>query len=190
MSSTPPPDSGAANAPQRIPGEAGGAQPGGEELWQRPEGWRPPERAEVPRRKIGRSVWVFAGLAVLLVVALVTWRLWPSSEEEVQAAAQEFVNAAVDGDCARAREFSTGTVNDQVGNLCNEPLGSLVGDAEPTVEVNEVDGDQATATASLSIAAFTLQLEMAMLNEDGQWLVSEVTLPGGLPEELLGSITP
>lgn len=144
----------------------------------------------MPRRRIGRSVWIFAGLAVLLVVALAAWRLWPSSEEEVQKVAQEFVNAAVDGDCERARELSTGTVNDQVGSLCNEPLGSLVGEAEPTVEVGEIDGDEATATASLSIAAFSLKLDMSMLNEDGQWLVSEVALPGGIPEELLGSITP
>ena len=178
-----------------APPPGGGRQPSdGDELWQRPEGWRPPERAEVPKRTIGRSVWVLAGLALLLVVALVAWRLWPSSESDVQEAAQEFLDAAVAGDCDRARELSTGNVNDQLGTLCSEqntaPLSEVLGDAEPTVEVDDVDGDQATVTGNLSIASFSLRLDMSMVNEDGQWLVSDLALPGGLPEELLGSMTP
>jgi len=139
-------------------------------------------------------VWVPAGLALVLVVALVAWRLWPSSKSDVQEAAQEFLDAVVAGDCARAEELSTGTANDQIGTLCSEqdpaPLEELLGDAEPTVEVDDVDGDEATATANLSISSFSLRLEMSMVNQDGQWLVSNLTLPGGLPEELLGSIPP
>jgi hypothetical protein len=69
-------------------------------------------------------------------------------------------------------------------------LSEVLGDAEPTVEVDDVDGDQATVTGNLSIASFSLRLDMSMVNEDGQWLVSDLALPGGLPEELLGSMTP
>jgi hypothetical protein len=212
MSSTPPPrDDGAANDPRRSdggtdtpptsgshrwdPGAAGSSRPAnGDALWQRPEGWRPPEQADVPRRKIGRSVWILAGLALLLVVALVAWRLWPSSEDEVREAAEQFLDAAVTGDCVRAEELSTGEVRDQLGTLCSEqdpsPLAGLSGNADPSVEVDDVDGDQATATGSLSVSSFALQVEMSLLKEDGEWLVSELALPGGLPEELLGSTVP
>ncbi len=192
-------DGGAGPPPADSPprwdtGSGSGAQhPGGDELWQRPEGWQPPETADVPRRKIGRSVWVLAGLALVLVAALIAWRLWPSSEGDAEEVAQEFLDAAIAGDCARAEELSTGDVNSQVGTLCGQQgsqFGTLLGDADPTVEVDEVDGDEATATAALSIASFSLQLEMSMVNEDGRWLVSELTLPGGLPEELLGELTP
>lgn len=135
-----------------------------------------------------------AGLVLLLVVALAAWRLWPSSENDAQEVAQEFLDAAVAGDCGRARELSTADVGGPLETFCGEQdtaqLAGILGDAEPTVEVDEVDGDEATATANLSIASFSLQLEMTLLNEDGQWLVSGFTLPAGLPEELLGSITP
>lgn len=209
--SAPPPDGGAGDGPPRWDGgtstpptsgpprwdsgTSGGAQPAeGDELWQRPEGWRPPEQAQVPRRRIGGSVWVLAAVVLLLVVALVAWRLWPSSDSDAQEVAEDFLDAAVAGDCGRAQELSTGNVSDQLGALCGEQdtagLAGMLGEADPTVEAVDVEGDEATADASLSIASFSLRVEMTLTNQDGEWLVTDLALPGGLPEELLGSMTP
>jgi hypothetical protein len=161
------------------------------ELWQRPPGWQPPEQAQVPRRRIGRSVWVLAALLVVLVAGVVAWRLWPSSSDDVQVAAEQFVEAAAAGDCGRAGELSTGTVADQLGTLCSEQdtstLGALIGDVEPTVEVTDVDGDDATASVAATVLSISVRLELSLVNEDGEWLVSELALPEGLPDDLLGS---
>lgn len=158
--------------------------------WQRPEGWQPPEEAQVPRRRIGRSVWGVAAAVVLLAVALVAWRLWPSSEDDVQQAAEQFVAAASDGDCDRARELSTGQAADQIGSYCDEQSGStvagLLGDQEPSVEVTEVDGDQATASVATSVLGVSLRLDLSMVREDDQWRVAEFGLPDGLPGQLPG----
>ncbi len=169
-----------------------GRPPVGEgELWQRPAGWQPPEQAQVPRRRIGRSVWVLAALLVVLVVGVVAWRLWPSPADDVQAAAEQFVDAAASGDCDRAAELSTGTVGAQLDTFCSEQdtstLGALVGNVKPTVEVTDVAGDEATASVAATVMSVSIRLELTLVEEDGEWRVSELALPEGLPDELLES---
>lgn len=170
---------------------SGPPPPGEGELWQRPAGWQPPEQAEVPRRRIGRSVWVLAALLVVLAAGVVAWRLWPSPADDVQVAAEQFVDAAASGDCDRAGELSTGTVADQLNTLCNaqgtSTLGALIGNVEPTVEVTDVDGDDATASVAATLMSISVRLELSLVNEDGEWLVSELALPDGLPDGLLES---
>jgi cbb3-type cytochrome oxidase subunit 3 len=158
--------------------------------WQRPQGWQPPDEATVPRRRLGRSVWVVAAVLVLLTVAVAAWRLWPSERDEAQQAAEQFVAAVADGDCARAADLSTSDLDDQIDTYCDEQSGSVVagllGDRKPTVEVTEVDGDEATASVSTSVLGVALRVEMSMLREDGQWRVARFGLPDGLPGQLPG----
>ncbi len=158
--------------------------------WQRQREWQPPDDAQVPRRRLGRSVWVLAAVIVLLAVAVVAWRLWPSQKDEAQQAAEQFVGAVADGDCARAADLATADVAAQIGTYCDEQTGSVVaglfGDKQPGVEVTEVDGDEATASVSASVMGISLRVELTMLREDGQWRVARFGLPGGLPGQLPG----
>ncbi len=159
--------------------------------WQRPQGWQPPDEAPAtPRRRVGRSVWVLAVVAVLVVAAVAAWRLWPSQEDDVQLAAEQFVAAAADGNCDRAAQLAAGQAADQLGTYCDQQSGSVVaglfGNQQPVVEVTGVDGESATASVSASIIGVSVSVEMSLVREDGQWKVSGLRLPNGIPPGLVG----
>ncbi len=156
--------------------------------WQRPQGWEPPEGAEVARRRRGRAVWVVAAVLVLLAAGLAAWRLWPNQDEEVRRAAQEFVDAVSTGDCERADARSTGQAAGQLDQYCTRESGTtlatLLGGRDPRVEVSAVEGDQATAVVSTSVVGVSVRVDLNMRHEDGEWKVAQVVPPAGLPADL------